>query len=112
MNERLVKWENLGLLAKTPENRKEFVANSLELLIAYLNYVYKEEQDGNFETIMFPIIARIGNEVEFGINDLFSIIDELKIGITDLNFESKFVDVEAIYVPKYCDNKVIELKNK
>lgn len=109
MNNRLEKWENLGFLAKTPENKKEFVANALELLLAYLNYEFKEEQDGNFETIIFPIITKIGNETEFGINDLFSIIDEVKESINvleDLDNE----DVMSSFTGKYCENKINEFK--
>lgn len=111
MNKRLENWENLGLLVKTPETKKVFVANALELLLSHLNYVYKKEQDGNFETLIFPIFTRIGNEIEFSINELFTIIDEVREGVNDLEY-SEYIDVEACFVEKYCENKINELKNK
>jgi hypothetical protein len=111
MNERLEKWENLGLLAKTPETKKVFVANALELLLSHLNYVYKEEQDGKFETLIFPIFTRIGNEIEFSINDLFSIINEVREGVDNLQY-SEYIDIEASFVEKYCENKINELNNR
>ena len=67
MNERLKKWENLGLLAETPETKKTFVANVFELLVSHLTYVYVEDDDGKFDRLIFPIFARIGNEIEFNI---------------------------------------------
>jgi hypothetical protein len=93
MNNRLEKWEILGLLAKTPENKKEFVANTLQLLLAHLNYEFKEEQDGNFETLIFPIITRIGNERE---------VRENMKNLENLDDE----DVMLSFTEKYCENKI------
>lgn len=111
MNERLKKWEILGFLAETPETKKTFVANVFELLISHLTYVYVEDDDGKFDRLIFPIFARIGNEIEFNINDFFSIFDEVREDVDKLQY-SEYIDIEASFVEKYCENKINELKNR
>jgi hypothetical protein len=111
MDNRLEKWEKLGLLVKTPEERKEFVANSLELLIAYLNDKYDENDNGNFQTMIFPIFTKIGNEVDFGINDFFTIMNEVSLGLLNLKHdENSDVDEEAIFCNEYSKNKIKKFK--
>ena len=113
MIERLKRWEISGLLLGTPETRKEFVANSLELLLGYLNLNDDEErEDRMFEILIFPIVVRIGNEIDFNINDLFSIIDEVGDSISDLHHSDKGDDVELLFTQKFCENKINEFKNR
>lgn len=61
--------------------------------------------------MIFPVIRRIGLEFEFGINDLFSIINEVRIGINELKYIDG-IDVEAEFCFRYSNNKIIELQNK
>lgn len=107
MCENLKKWESLGLLDKTNDNRKEFVSNSLELLVSYLNHIYDESNDGKYESIMFPIVTRIGNSIDFGINDFINIINEVRSEfVNDNNSE----DMELKFVENFCEKKINQLK--
>lgn len=113
MNNRLKNWEKLGLLVKTPEERKEFITNSFELLLAYLNSEYNEQDDGRFQTIIFSIFALIGNKIDFSINNFFIIINEVNLGVLNLKHdENSDVDEELIFCREYSENKINELRNQ
>ena len=60
------------------------------------------------ETLIFPIIVRIGNKFEFGVDDLYAIIREVNEGVKDLDIHS-VIDAELLYVEKYSEHKIAEL---
>lgn len=115
MKNRIENWEKMGLLEITSKERKEFVANVLELLMSYLIHCSKENNDWDerAETYLFPIFTRIANEMDFGINDFYLIIEEVTVGILNWNFdENSEVDEEALFCKEFCDNKIVELKSR
>ena len=107
---RIIKhWDSLGLLTDISENKIRYISNTLELTLAYLMRL--NTQNSVLVTIIFPIIRRIGAEFEFGINDLFEIINEVRIGVSELKSIDD-IDVEADFCANYANNKIIELQNK
>lgn len=111
MKNNIEKWESIGLLANTSNERKEFVANSLELTLNYLNGNYSENDNEKFETMAFPIITRIANEIDFNINEYFSIINQLMIDIKNMEYNGDpNIDHELIFCKTFCNGKIKELK--
>jgi hypothetical protein len=109
MKSRLEIWKELGLLTETPQERKLFVANSFELLLAYLEHIDDSNSNGNFQTLIFAILCRIGNETDFSINEFFSIIDEVNDLILSNDFNPDETDA---FCEKYSENKIKELMKK
>lgn len=107
----LKKWQSLGLLENTPNERKEFVANSLELLTAYLLHINDDNDDGIYQTMIYPILVRIGREVDFGINDFMLILNEVMNEILLIKYdENSDIDYEELFCNEYSNKKIEELK--
>lgn len=97
------------MLIQIPNERKLFAYGVYEIIQGYMERNKIDEQ--RFETILLPILTRIIRVTEFGIIDLFEIIDEVRIGVNELKYNDD-IDVEAEFCSNYANNKIIELQNK
>jgi hypothetical protein len=106
---RLERWENVGMLEGLDENKKQFLANVYELLMKQIMYsdLYNEQ----YNTVIFPIVRRISEQIEFGVNDFFFILDKVREHIVELN-EMDTEDNELIFCVKYSEIIINELKTK
>ena len=115
MNKIVQKWYSLGIIDDIPEDKIEFITNTLEILLAYLKHIDDDEFDNNSNYCnYFSIIIKIGNMIEFGINDLLKIIDEVRIGSENVDHTKTFnaMDAHSDFCEEYSKNKIIELQNK
>lgn len=103
---RLERWNSVGLLDGLDLNKKQSLANVYELLFKQLDY-----NDEQYNNIIFSIIRRISQQIEFGINDFFFILDKIREHIVELN-ETNSVDDEVTFCMKYSQIIIDELKLK
>ena len=118
MNYSRKKWEEIGLLETTPEDRKDATAKVLNIALKYL--LDKEEEEKNvqtprpFETLGIPVLVRIMREVNLSDDEVITILDEMEPAMKAYDF-SKFngypIDVEMEFCHEYSTNKLEQLKN-
>ncbi len=107
-----VKWDCVGLLDNLPEDKKSFVAYMFEeaLDIMMNNEVHTDE---NINTLIFPIIYRVGMEINFDRDELLTFFKDLKDLLNNTEFAQlnlMNVDAEQIIVHSYSRDKIKQLK--
>jgi hypothetical protein len=112
------KWEEIGLLEATPEDRKDKVVHALNLILKAIieNTIHSDE--GMFETMSVPIVVRIINAVDVPDEDIsrlaYRIREEFKkfSSTHDLSEFHLNIDYEAMFSCEFADQLITEYKNK
>lgn len=120
------KWEEYGLLANTPEERKDKVIEILNYSVEFLTNInintssITRESDGMTLTtddlriveVMFPpIILRIVNEVDISKEDVRNMYNHMQFDFFD--FMKKYteypnIDWELEYACQYAKNEILK----
>jgi len=116
MNYSRKKWEEIGLLETTPEDRKDATAKVLNIALKYL--LDKEEKNVQtprpFETLGIPVLVRIMREVNLSDDEVIRILDDIEPAIKAYDF-NKFngvpIDLEMEFVAEYSEKELEKLKN-
>jgi hypothetical protein len=112
-NEQIIeRWSKTGMLDGLPEDRKEMVATSFEFL---LNYLVENDisNNGDIESLSFPIIRRIGAVVDITTDDIENIVQEIKEQYYEYNtFDEELYenDKELAFCTEFSEKKINEMK--
>jgi len=108
-------WENFGILETVPEKHKDNATRMLNLaLMHYLRKEAKEDKQRPFETIGFPILIKIIQEVNLSDAEALEILKELPSALKKFNdhqFDGYPVNIEFEFAYLYCEDKIEQLKN-
>jgi len=113
------KWEEIGLLIGTPEDRKDKAVRVLNIGLKHLlDKQAKEKNDDThrpFETMGIPILIRIVREVNLSDDEVVEILDDMEPAIERYDFNKfggyAFIDTEMEFCHEYSTNKIEQLKN-
>ena len=110
------KWEMLGLLENTPEDRKQKAVDALNIAINWLTElkINSDEDIGELETITLPIILRIVNQVDLTEVEVKETCKELRQQWEncDMTRYRKIIDPEAAVCKAFAEMKISQYKNK
>ena len=109
------KWEMGGLLEKTPEERKDFVVETLNSTLELMTNI-EITMDSNNETLMIPIILRIVNSIDITIEDIKEIYNQISKEFPNFIEKNKElgvlnIDLEAMYCSEFCSEYIKLKKN-
>lgn len=127
-NDLINKWEEYGLLADTPAERKEKVAEILNYAVEFLTKInittssITRESDGmtltaddlkRIETIFVPIIFRIVNAVDISNDDVKNIYNHMQFDFFDFMKEQNVIeypniDWEMEYACHYTNYEILK----
>ena len=112
----LERWNKMGILEGLSDDKKLLTANSFDFTLKFLMNSEEYQGDSKFETIVFPIIRRVINEVEIGVNDLMFIIKNTKDNTPNMinglnNNTIPYIDYEAEYCVALADELILQIKN-
>jgi hypothetical protein len=108
----LKEWEDYGLLAELPEDRKEMVVFCYNIVMDWLTKddIHEEE----IEELLFPIFYRIAKVVDLTETEILETCKEFRQSW--LSFDpTKLVDVddpELYFVKSFAEKKINQIKNK
>jgi len=111
-------WEKIGLLDNVPEDKKNYFNNAFDFTLNYLLSDHELSNDGTPETLIFPIIRRIGIEYEISNDEIIEMINELPEKYKDFQdnilphimlHSYSTIDAEAEFGSLYVENKIKEL---
>lgn len=106
-------WDDIGLLDKLPHDRKKFVANMFEkakdIMLDYQIHTNEE-----INVLIFPIIYKVGKEIDFNIKQLETIFNEVRDCLNTNKNEREYleninVDFEQLFVYGYSKKKIKQL---
>jgi len=113
------KWEEIGLLSSTPEDRKDKVAHALNVAVISMIENRIHSDDTQFETIPVPVITGIINVVDVPNEDISRMCYEIRTRYAEHNFnkdkaecEYMNLDYEAMFLCKIIEEKINYYKNK
>ena len=110
------KWEMLGLLEGTPEDRKQKAVDALNIATNWLSRLQEnsDEDTGKIETITLPIILRIVNQVDLTEVEVKETCKELRQQWEncDMTRYAKLVDPEAAFCKAFAEMKISQYENK
>ena len=110
------RWEDIGLLANTPEDRKDSVVHSLNIAAKWLvdAPINSDDDNGEIETITLPAILRITNEINLTDIEVLETCKELRHTWlhADMTRYINLDDPEALFIKSFCEMKINQYKNK
>jgi len=106
------KWEEIGLLESTPEDRKDKVVNALNILMKTVEINQIHSDDTQFETIPFPVVIRIISAVDVEEVEIPRLYHEIRTAFKKFNTQGMNLDYETEFAYDYANKKIEELKQK
>lgn len=113
------KWEEIGLLESTPEDRKDKVAHALNVVLKSIIENSMHSDNDAFETLSIPIITGIVNVVDVPDEDISHMCHEIRTRYAEHDFdkdktehEYMILDYEAMFLCKIIEEKINYYKNK
>ena len=117
------KWERIGFLEDTPEDRKDKVANVLNILMKTVIENQTHSDDTQFEVIPFPVIIRIVNAVDVPDEEISRLYNEMRQAFKKFStpenlakvygmHEGMNLDYETEFAYDYANKKIEEYKQK
>jgi hypothetical protein len=113
------KWEDIGLLSSTPEDRKDKVAHALNVAVKAMIENVVHSDNTQFETIPIPVIIGIVNAVDVSDEDISRMCYEIRMSYIEHDFDKDKaehehinLDYEAMFLCKIIEEKINYYKNK
>lgn len=109
-------WEDYGLLAEIPEDRKEMVVSCFNISSKWLveDSLVTTEKHGEFETMVLPLFYRIAKIVDLTEEQVIEICKEFRQGWVDFD-PTELVNIgdpELHFVKSFAEMKINQLKQK
>jgi hypothetical protein len=109
------KWEELGLLESTPEDRKDKAVHALNLAVHWINN-NTIDSDRQLETLPVTIILLIINKVDVTDDEVLNICKEVRPAVETYDF-SKFngisqIGLECEFMHEFTEHQIEKLKQK
>ena len=108
----LKEWEDFGLLAELPENRKEMVANCYNIVMDWLTKDDTHEEE--IEFLLLPVFYRIAKIVDLTKEQVLETCKEFQQAWLDFD-PTKLVNVddsELYLVKSFVEMKINQYKTK
>jgi hypothetical protein len=110
------KWEAIGLLEGTPEDRKQKAVDALNIATNWLSRLKdnSDEDTGELETITLPIVLRIILQVDLSEIEVKETCKELRQQWEKFD-RTRFpgnIDPEAAFCRAFAEMKIGQHKNK
>lgn len=114
-------WERIGFLEDTPEERKDNVANVLNILMKTVIENQIHSDDTQFETMPFPVVIRIVNAVDVPDEDISRLYHEICMAFKKFStpenlakvygeHEGMNLDYETEFAYDYANRKIEQYK--
>jgi hypothetical protein len=107
-------WERTGFLEELPEDRKNMVVNCFNLAIKWVtdDALVTGKRQGELETLVLPIMYRIGKFVDLTDAQVMEICKEFRHGWLDFQSEKHedIEDPELHFVRAFSEAKIDQYK--
>lgn len=109
------KWEELGLLESTPEDRKDKAVHALNLAVRWMND-NSINSDDEVETLPVTIILLIINKVDVTDEEVLNICKEVRPAVEAYDF-GKFngisqIGLECEFMHEFTEHQIEKLQKK
>jgi predicted phosphoadenosine phosphosulfate sulfurtransferase len=113
----LKEFEDFGLLAELPENRKEMAVRSFNIAIKWVtdhSLVITDDRMGEIEVIILPLFYRIAKVVDLTEVQVLETCKEFCHSWlnADMTRYVKLVDPEAAFIKTFAEMKINQYKTK
>jgi hypothetical protein len=105
-------WEDFGLLAQLPEDRKEMVVNCYNIVMDWLTKDDTHEEE--IEPLLFPLLYRIAKIVDLTETEVLETCKEFqqswlmeKVKVDEYNM---IIDFEMMLIAKFAEMKINQHK--
>jgi hypothetical protein len=115
----LKEWEDFGLLAELPEDRKEMVVFCYNIAVKWITdglLVTDNDKMTEIEQLILPLLYRIAKIVDLTETEVLETCKEFqqswlteKVKVDEYNM---VIDFEMMFIAKFAEMKINEIKNK
>ena len=104
-------WHESGLLNNSSDRIKEYTIRLLNLACKKMHEISPDEEL-RYEISIYSIVPRIVNVVLIGVDELYEIINEIRVEFQNIDYDSCINNIDAIceFNLEYVKNKIIEIK--
>ena len=109
----LPNWEELGLLSETPDDRKDKVKHALDITMHAMVENEIITHDGQYQTLVFPIMIKIVSKVDVPDDDIPRICNEARKEYKEFISQLEMcIDNDMEFAWHYIRRKIEEYQNK